>query len=199
MLALAWWTMFRRLLFVFRISPKTSGEQIVVNHSELTVLRCSSGTAATWPVLQKNQATICNEVILPQPTFVGFSLDSKSHSVDCCFVSDISLICQLWRSYKRLLQHHHRIFPTFLYANRHEPFFEWMSNCAASNDKKSFLRPGVHAMVEKMSKDASISRYVTWRSGIGSSRTASRLSGTTAVLGGPSRISSLSQRRSRLN
>ena len=37
----------RPLFFVFLISPKTLGKQIVVYHSELTVLRCLSGTVAT--------------------------------------------------------------------------------------------------------------------------------------------------------
>ena len=38
-------------------------------------------------------------------------------------------------------------FPTFLYTNRHEPFYELLSNCAASNENKSFLRSGVHAIL----------------------------------------------------
>ena len=46
-LALSWCMMIRLLLFVFRISPKTLGKHIVVYHSELIVLRCS--TLATWP------------------------------------------------------------------------------------------------------------------------------------------------------
>ena len=37
-----------------------------MHHSELTVLRCSSGTVATWPVLPKKQAIICVEAIFPQ-------------------------------------------------------------------------------------------------------------------------------------
>ena len=58
-----------------------------------------------------------------------------------------SMIRHLWRSYKRLLKHRHRIFGTFLCTNRHEPFFERLSNCAGSNENKSFLRPGVHALL----------------------------------------------------
>ena len=45
----------------------------IVYHSELTVLRCSSGTIATSPVFPKKQAIICLEVLHTQATFVGFS------------------------------------------------------------------------------------------------------------------------------
>ena len=63
-LTLAWWTMMRNPLLFFWNSPKTLGKQIVVYHSELPVLWCSSGTVATWPVLQKTQVTFCFEVLL---------------------------------------------------------------------------------------------------------------------------------------
>ena len=46
-----------------------------------------SGTVATWPVLPKKHAIICFEVLLPRTTFVGFGSSSKTHTVDCCFVS----------------------------------------------------------------------------------------------------------------
>ena len=75
------------LLFVFRISPKTLGKQIVVYHSELTDLRCSSGTLATLSVLPKKQTTVCFEVLLTRTTFIGFGSFSKAHTMDCCFVS----------------------------------------------------------------------------------------------------------------
>jgi len=38
------------LFIVYWMHPKTSGKQIVVYRSELTVLRCPSGKVATWPV-----------------------------------------------------------------------------------------------------------------------------------------------------
>lgn len=80
-------TMIRLLLLVFRISSKISGKQMVVYHSELIILRCSSRTVATWPVLPKKQATICFEVLFPRTTFVGFGSFWKTHTVDYCFVS----------------------------------------------------------------------------------------------------------------
>ena len=81
-LALTSWTMIRILLFIFRISPRTLGKQIVVSHSEFTVQRCSSGTVATWPALPKKQSTICFEVNFSQTTFVGFGSGSKTHTVE---------------------------------------------------------------------------------------------------------------------
>ena len=55
--------------------------QIVVFHSELTVLRRSSGTVATWQVLLKKHANICLEVIFSQTTSVGFGSGSKTHTM----------------------------------------------------------------------------------------------------------------------
>ena len=46
--------------------------QMVVQHSELTVLRCSSGTIAICPVFPKKQAIICLEVLRARATLVGF-------------------------------------------------------------------------------------------------------------------------------
>ena len=161
----------------------------MVYHSELTVLRCSSGTVATWAVLPKKQSTICFEVIFLQTIFDRFGSGSR-WTVDLFRGHTYrSMIRHLWRSYKRLLRHRQRIFPTFLYSNRHEPFFKCLSNCAGYNKNKSFLQPGniEYMLVEEMPKDASISRYVTWRSCIISSRTASMFSDTTADFGRPPR------------
>ena len=77
------WTMIPLLLFVFRIWPKILDKQIVVYHSELSVLWCSSASVATWPVLSRKPAIICFEVIFPQTTFVAFGSGSKTHTVDC--------------------------------------------------------------------------------------------------------------------
>ena len=49
-----------------------SSKQMVVYHSELTALRCSSGTFATCPVFLKKQAIICLEVLCKRATFIGF-------------------------------------------------------------------------------------------------------------------------------
>ena len=39
----------------FLFSWKTTGKRMIVKHSELTVLCCSSGTTATYPVFPKNR------------------------------------------------------------------------------------------------------------------------------------------------
>ena len=80
-LALSRWTMIRLLLFVFKISPKTSATVVPLRIDRL------SGTVATWSVLQKKQATICFEVIFPQTQFAGFDSSSKTYTEVCCFVS----------------------------------------------------------------------------------------------------------------
>ena len=56
----------------FLISWKITDKQMVVYHSELTVLRCSSSTIVTCPVFPKKQAIICLEVLSERTTFVGF-------------------------------------------------------------------------------------------------------------------------------
>ena len=49
-LALSWWRVIRFRRLVFLISWKTTGKQMVVYYSELTVLLYSSGTIATCQV-----------------------------------------------------------------------------------------------------------------------------------------------------
>ena len=88
-----------------------------------------------------DQATICFKMGFPQTSFVGFGSCSKTHMIDCCFVSG-SMIPHLWWSYKRLLRHRHRIFQHF-YAPIDLRLF-WA--IAGSNENKHFLRPGVHAI-----------------------------------------------------
>ena len=85
-LALLWWRVIRLLRFVFLISWMTTGRQMVVYHSELTVLRCSSGTIATCPVFPKKQAIICLEVLRAWTTFLGFGSSWNTHTVDCCLL-----------------------------------------------------------------------------------------------------------------
>ena len=83
-LALSWWRVIRLRRLVFLISWKTTGKQLVVYHSELAVLRYSSGTIATFP---KTHEIICLEVLYARATFVGFGSSWKTHTVDCCLLS----------------------------------------------------------------------------------------------------------------
>ena len=82
-----WWRVIRLRRLVFLISCKTTGKQMVVYHSELTVLRCSSGTIATCPVVPKKQAIICLEVLRARANFVGFGSSWNTHTVVCCLLS----------------------------------------------------------------------------------------------------------------
>ena len=56
---------------------------MVVHHSELIVLRCSSGTIATYPVFpkKKKRAINCLEVLRARSTFIGLSSSSNTHTV----------------------------------------------------------------------------------------------------------------------
>ena len=71
-LSLSRWRVIRLRRLVFPISWRTTAKQIVVYHSELTVLRCSSGTIAKCTVFPKKQVIICLEVVRVRPIFVGF-------------------------------------------------------------------------------------------------------------------------------
>ena len=75
----------RRLIFL--ITWKTTGKQIVVYHSELTILRCFSGTIVTCTIFLKKQVIICLEVLRAQATFIRFGSSWNTHTVDCCLLS----------------------------------------------------------------------------------------------------------------
>ena len=87
-LALSWWRVIRLWQLVFLISWKATGKQMVVYHTELTGLCCSSGAIATCTVFSKKQAIICLEVLRARTTFVGFGSSWNTHTVDCCLLSD---------------------------------------------------------------------------------------------------------------
>ena len=174
--------MISLFLFVFRISPK----KLWCTPQKW---RCSSGTNAAGPVLPKKQATICFEVIFPQTMFVGFGLFSMAVVLSRAHTHR-SMICQLCRSYKRLSTS--IVFFQHFYAPIDKSLF-WAIRDSASCSATCSC--SIECMlVGEMSKDSSISRYYTWWYCIISSRTASMFSGTTAVLGGPSQISSLNER-----
>ena len=149
---------------------------------ELTVLRCSSRTVATWPVLQKKLATICFEAIFPHRTFVAFDSSSKIDTV-LLFYFGLIRIGQWFVFWSTAIV----FFPTFLCTNRHEPFFWAIFKLCGIQREQIFFTARCWSieciLVAEMLKDTSISRYVTWRSCIISSRTASMFSDTTAVFG----------------
>ena len=118
-------------------------------------------------------------------TLFGFGSSSKTHTVNCCFVS--GSYAQIHNSspvtiLQTLFVAPHRIFPTFLCTNRQEPFL----SVSGIQQEEKFIMAMQYScniegmLVEEMPKDSSISRYVTWRSCINSSRTASMFSGTIA-------------------
>ena len=130
-LALSFWTRILLFLFVFRISPKK--------------LWC---TTQNW---------LCNVVLVQQSLHDKFCQRNRPAFASNCFFhkqlslvlacfrrlvvlflahTHIFMICQLWRSYKRILKHCHCIFPTFLCTSRQEPF---LSDCGIQRDQKLFM------------------------------------------------------------
>ena len=85
-LALPCWTMIRLSLFVFRIPPSTFGEQNVVYHSEWTVLRCYEWNSRHMISFAEETG---HHLLRSETTFVGFGSASKTHTMDCCFVSGL--------------------------------------------------------------------------------------------------------------
>ena len=57
-----------------------------------------------------------------------------------------STIHHLSRCNRRVSKHRNRIFGAFLSTNRHEPFFEWLTNCMGSNANKFFWQSNVQAI-----------------------------------------------------
>ena len=169
-LVLSWCTMIRLLLLVFRITPK--------------LLWC---TTHNWP---------CNVAQVEQSPHDQFCRRNRRPSASKCFYHKQLLLdlvvlegphggllfcfglmrrymlCHLWRSYKRLLKHRHRSFPTFLRTNRQEPF---LSDCGNQWEQKFFTARcswNIQCiLVGQMPKNSSISRNITWRSCIISSAT----------------------------
>ena len=179
----------------------TVGKQIMVYHLEFTVQLCSSGTVATWPALPKKQglkafALKCffhkqlslDMACARRPTWWTVAL-FRAHT-------HRSMIRHLWRSFEASPSY----FSNISMHQSIRAFFERLRDSART---KVFYGPMFMQyqmyVVGGMPNDSSMSRYVTWRSCIISTCTASMFSGTTAVFVGPSRISSLSERRPRLN
>ena len=117
---------------------KTTGKQMVVYYSELTVLCCSSGTIATCSVFPKKQAFICLEVLRVRATFVVAHLETPIQSTAVCFRSHTrkTTIHHLSRCHRPVAKHRNRLFGAFLSTNRHKPCFKRLTNCVGSNANK---------------------------------------------------------------
>ena len=164
----------------------------MVYRSELTVQGYSSGTVATLSVLPKKQAPICSKGFFHKQLSLELAcLRSPKGWTVVLFRAHthIFMICHLWRSYKSLLKHRR---PIFFNISMHQSTSGQLWAASSSCNMECML-------VWAMPKDSSISRYVTWRPCIISSRTASMFSGTTEVFGWALRTWSLSERRPQLN
>ena len=137
-LALSWWRVIRLRRLVFLISWKKTGKQIVVYHSELTILRCTSGTIATWPVFRKNMRSfawkcfVCKQLLLDlahlRLLFTFGLICVNPRFIICHDVIDV------------FLEHFFQPIDTSF-------FFERLTNCVGSNANKFFWQSNVHAIL----------------------------------------------------
>ena len=103
------------LSLVFLISPKTSGKQMVVYHSEMTVLRRTNDKVATCPVFPKKQATIC--FVCEQLLLELAHFERPIQSTGVYFRSHTrrSTIRHILRCHRHVLKHRGRSFlPVFI-------------------------------------------------------------------------------------
>ena len=129
----------RRLVFL--IACKTTGKQMVVYHSELTVLRCSSGKIATCSVFPTNtgdhllgSASCVNNfcwiwLILKHPYSVLFTFGHIR--VNPRFILCPDVIDVLRSTTIVFLEHFFRAIGTSV-------FLERLTNCVGSNANKLF-------------------------------------------------------------
>ena len=133
-------TRLRRLVFL--ISWKTTGKQMAVYHSELTVLRCYSGTIATYPVFPKNRQSFSWKCFVCEQLLLDLThLETPIQSAAVYFQAHTrkSTIHNLPRCHRRVSKQRDPIFGAFLLANRPLAFFfERLTNCVAFNANKFF-------------------------------------------------------------
>lgn len=134
------WCMFE---FGFYISLVTFGKQMAVYHSELTILRSFKDTVTIWPVFPQKTSDhfLWSASCADNFCWVWLILeDSRGRllftfgliCIDPWFVTCHDLI-----NYKCFWNHS---------TNRHEHFFERLSNYVRSNANKSLLRLNFHAI-----------------------------------------------------
>ena len=113
----------RRLVFL--ISWKTTGKQMVVYHSKLTVLRCSSATIATCPVFRKNRRSFAWKCFVREQLLLDLAHLETSIQITAVYFRAYtlkSMIHHLSQCHRCVSKHRDRIFEAFLAINRHETF-----------------------------------------------------------------------------
>ena len=135
----------RRLVFL--ISWKTTGKQMVVYHSELAFQRCSSGTIATCSIFPKNGRSFAWKCFVREQLLLDLAhLETSIQSTAVYFRAHTRKSTIHHHDSK----HHDRIFGAFFSTNRHEPFFEQLTNCVGSNVNKFFLTVKCSCNIECM-------------------------------------------------
>ena len=94
--------MIRLILLVFQISPKTLGNNIVVYHSKLTAVRCSSGTIAHDQFCSRNRLPLAAKWVFHRQISMNLAqVQRPTRCTDALLHTDPFVICD------------DRIFPTF--------------------------------------------------------------------------------------
>ena len=138
---IVWWRVLRLRRLVFLISWKITGKQMIMYHLELTVLCCSSGTIATCPVFLKKKLSFAWKCFVRKQLLLDFDhLETTIQTTAVYFRAHKrkSTIHQLSQCHRRVSKHRDHIFGAFLSTNRHEPFFEGLTNCVGFNANKYF-------------------------------------------------------------
>jgi hypothetical protein len=131
----------RRLVFL--ISPKTSGKQMIVNHSELTAFYVQSSVLLrNVYFFGKNRRPFASKCFVREQLLLGLiHLGRPIRWTGVLFLVHMhrSKIRHLYRCYTQHLKHCDCSFETFPCTNRHEPLAARLSNYAGSNANKRFF------------------------------------------------------------
>ena len=133
--------MIHRRRLVFLISEKTTGKQLVVYHSELTVLCSSSATIATYSVFPKNRRSFAWQCLVGEQLLLDLAhIETPLQSSALYFRAHKrkSTIYHLSRCHRRVSKHRGCIFRAFLSLNRHDPFFSAIEKYVESNANNFF-------------------------------------------------------------
>ena len=141
---------FRRLIFL--IAWKTTNKQmLVVYHSELTVLCCSSVIRLRHvQFFRKNRRSFAWKCFVREQLLLDLThLETPIQSTAVYFrvYTLRSTIHHQSRCHRHVSKHRNRIFGAFLSTKRHKPFFERLKYCMGFNANKFFSHSNVHAVL----------------------------------------------------
>ena len=148
-LALSWWRVICLRPLVFPISWKTTGKQIVVYHSELTVMRCSSPVQCFW----KNRRLIAWKSFVHGQLLLSLvHLETLIQSTSVYFRPHMrkSTIHHLSRCHRHVSKHRDRIFWSISFKQSTWAFFWAIEKLCAIQRKQICLTVKCSCNIECM-------------------------------------------------